>query len=308
MTAYLGNDLLAGKFAARRIAVTRIMALCGWVCDRYTDAGMRGAALLACRAAERLGLPWHALGEREPPAELGWRTSLAKATPYLRDIVTPQINIAMARGNRPMIFANRCSVSLATIASALRHRPDAKVVWFDAHGDFNTPANTPTGYLGGMVLSALCGLWDSGLGSGLSPDRLILAGPRDLDPAEKAELEEKGVCLILPRNGHIDAAELVRAVDGAPVWLHIDTDVVDPSYIPAEYRVPHGVAPDEMRCLLAALMRTSDLVGFELTEFEAPRDAVLLASAEDRIMKMIEPVLAFCSLYGEADTSRGWAA
>jgi arginase family enzyme len=45
----------------------------------------------------------------------------------------------------------------------LRYRPDAKIVWFDAHGDFNTPETTPTGYLGGMVLSALCGLWESGL-------------------------------------------------------------------------------------------------------------------------------------------------
>jgi arginase len=48
----------------------------------------------------------------------------------------------------------------------------------DAHADYNTPASTPTGYLGGMVIAALCGLWDSGYGAGLAPDRTILVGAR----------------------------------------------------------------------------------------------------------------------------------
>jgi arginase len=190
----------------------------------------------------------------------------------------------------PFIFANRCGVSLATIAAMLRHRPDARIVWCDAHGDFNTPATTPTGYLGGMVLSALCGLWNSGFGAGLSPDRIVLAGARDLDPGESELIAAHGVRIIAVKDGIIDTDRVIEALDGAPVWLHIDTDVVDPLYLPAEYRVEGGLHPAALRALLQELVRASELVGFELTEFEAPSNPERRARAVDAVIRMIEPV------------------
>ena len=53
---------------------------------------------------------------------------------------------------------------MTTLPTVLRHVPEARVVWLDAHGDFNTPATTPSGFLGGMCLAAACGRWDAGLG------------------------------------------------------------------------------------------------------------------------------------------------
>ena len=50
-----------------------------------------------------------------------------------------------------------------------RYHPDAFVVWFDAHGDLNTPESTTTDYLGGLGLSGPVGMWESGLGSGDHP-------------------------------------------------------------------------------------------------------------------------------------------
>jgi arginase len=190
----------------------------------------------------------------------------------------------------PFIFANRCGVSLATIAAMLRHKPDAKIVWCDAHGDFNTPATTPTGYLGGMVLSALCGLWDSGFGAGLSPDCIVLAGARDLDASESELIAAHGVRVIAAKDGIIDTGRVIEALDGAPVWLHIDTDVVDPLYLPAEYRVEGGLHPAALRALLHELVRSSELVGFELTEFEAPSNPGRLARTIQAVIRMIEPV------------------
>jgi arginase len=137
----------AGTVTAKRPCV---LALRGFVCDRYTTTGMQGASLLARAAAVRLRAPLRELGVPEPAISLGWRENLAKASPYLRD-VAGQLDDLMRHHRMPFIFANRCGVSLATIAATLRHRPDAKIVWCDAHGDFNTPAMTPTGYLGGMV-------------------------------------------------------------------------------------------------------------------------------------------------------------
>jgi arginase/N-omega-hydroxy-L-arginine amidinohydrolase len=267
-----------------------ILALSGWVCDRYTDAGMRGSALLAEDAATRLRAPLLTLGEPEQAADLAWRESLFKATPYLRDVAA-YVEATMAKHRLPLIFANRCGASIATIAGALRHRPDAKVVWFDAHGDFNTPDSTPTGYLGGMVLTALCGLWDSGFGAGLTPDRIVLVGQRDLDARESELIAEHGVKLIAAPNGQLDRAAVVAAAGGAPIWLHIDTDVVDPLYLPAEYRVDKGLHPDDVKATVAMLLETCELVGFELTEFESPHDEAAQLQARDAIMNMIAPVL-----------------
>jgi arginase len=286
-------------FASRTFPVTHeqieaklpvVLALRGWVCDRYTDAGMRGSLLLAEAAAAKLNAPLLEIGKPEQAADLAWQASLAKATPYLREVAA-YVEDVMQRHRRPLIFANRCGASLATIAAGLRHRPDAKVVWFDAHGDFNTPESTPTGYLGGMVLTALCGLWDSGLGAGLTPDRIVLVGQRDLDPEESLLIAKHGVKLIAAPDGHLDQARIIEAVGGAPIWLHIDTDVVDPLYLPAEYRVQRGLHPDDVRKALDALLQKSELVGFESTEFEAPLDDSARITALRAIFDMIAPVL-----------------
>ncbi len=290
MNIHIANASLprsaAGTVAAKRPFV---LALRGFVCDRYSNAGMQGAALLARAAAVRLQAPLRELGVPEPAINLGWRENLAKASPYLRD-VAGEVDELMRHHRLPFIFANRCGVSLATIAAMLRHRPDARIVWCDAHGDFNTPATTPTGYLGGMVLSALCGLWDSGFGAGLSPDRIVLAGARDLDPGESELIAAHGVRIIAAKDGIIDTGRVIEAVDGAPVWLHIDTDVVDPLYLPAEYRVEGGLHPAALRALLRELVRASELVGFELTEFEAPSNPARRARAVQTVIRMIEPV------------------
>ena len=282
--------------AAAPVAANRpfVLALRGFVCDRYTSAGMAGASLLARAAASMLEAPLRELGREEPACDLGWQESLAKATPYLREVAR-EVDCLLRRRYMPFIFANRCGASLATIAAMLRHRPDAKIVWFDAHGDFNTPETTQTGYLGGMVLSALCGLWDSGFGAGLPPDRIILAGTRDLDPGENELIAAHGVKMIAAGNGTFASDRVIEAIGGAPVWLHIDTDVVDPQYLPAEYQVAHGLRPSALRGLLKDLTQTSELVGFEFTEFEAPSNPQNQARAVQTVLRMIEPVLLAAS-------------
>ncbi|MCI0598544.1 MAG: arginase family protein [Beijerinckiaceae bacterium] len=279
-----------------------VLALRGWVCDRYTASAMRGAALLARAAAARLSPPVSNFGCPGPATNLSWRESLDKATPYLRDVAC-HVDRLMSRHRLPIIFANRCGASLATIAAMLRRRRDAKIVWFDAHGDFNTPESSPTGYLGGMVLAALCGLWDSGFGAGLSPDRIILAGTRDLDPGECRLIAAHGVKVIAAKDGAVVAAQVIDSIGGTPVWLHIDTDVVDPAYLPAEYRVDHGLRPSALHAMLRGIVRASEIVGFELTEFEAPKDPRKRGRAVRTVMRMIGPVLAACKYQRHAPPS-----
>jgi arginase/N-omega-hydroxy-L-arginine amidinohydrolase len=267
-----------------------VMALTGYVCDRYTHGGMEGASLLGQAAAERLGIPLRALGAPGPAKNLGWRECLAEAAPYLREVAREMD--ALAREDAlPLIFASRCGTSLATLPVLLRKRKDAKLLWLDAHGDFHTPETTPTSYLGGMVLTALCGLWDSGFGAGVSPERIILAGTRDIDPGEAALIAAGGVKMIAAQNGEIGERQVLEAAGGAPVLIHIDTDVVDPRYLPAEYKVPEGLRPSAVHALLRALCEKNEIAGLEVTEFEAPADPAGRARAVRTVMRMIAPVL-----------------
>ena len=63
----------------------------------------------------------------------------------------------VARAARPLLLSGDCTTALGAVAGLQRRHGDAAVVWLDGHGDFNTPATTITGYLGGMPLAMLTG-------------------------------------------------------------------------------------------------------------------------------------------------------
>ena len=108
--------------------------------------------------------------------------------------------------------------------SSSRHRPDVRVLWLDAHPDFNTPDTSASGYLGGMCLAGACGLWDTGFGAGLDPGRVIMFGVRDVDGLERVALDRCGV----HRLG--EPAQL----QGMELFVHVDLDVLDPGVSPGE--------------------------------------------------------------------------
>ncbi|GAA3112256.1 hypothetical protein GCM10020001_033770 [Nonomuraea salmonea] len=105
-----------------------------------------------------------------------------------------------------------CGVELEPVAAARRRYGDRLVVvWFDAHGDLNTPASSPSGAYHGMVLRALTGDGPVGLVAGdpLTPRQIVLAGGRDLDAAEESFIEAAGI-------RHVpgpDATALIEAIE-----------------------------------------------------------------------------------------------
>jgi len=135
-----------------------------------------------------------------------------------------------------VLLASDCSICLATLPVLARREPAARVVWHDAHGDFNTPATSGSGFLGGMCLAAACGRWDSGFGAGLDPRRVVISDGRDLDPrrvvisdlapAERREVDSAGVQVVPP-------ASVARAVRGERMFLHLDFDILDPEVLSA---------------------------------------------------------------------------
>lgn len=258
----------------------------GRVADR-TSGALLGARLTANVLGTKLGLEPRAIGFPAAPTDDDWTISLPAAQSTLNDM-SAAVSECLSRGERPLIVNNTCAVSLSTLPAAAKQFPDLAVLWVDAHGDFNTPATTASGYLGGMVLAGACGLWDSGHGHGVDPRRVILCGAHDLDAEERASIDNTGIRVVSP--GEFSAKAIMERAGNAPLWIHIDWDVLEPGQIPAAYRVPGGIRAAQIKALLQAIP-ADRIVGIEVAEFEAtgaaPEDGPVL----DLILDTLEPLL-----------------
>ena len=264
----------------------RLTIFAGRVGDRNARA-MAGAAILGAAVADHLGVEATTLGVPLPPLGADWAAELEAARPGLEQLARA-CDASFAGNARPILVMGRCAASLATLPVPVRHRPDACLVWFDAHADLNTPENTPTGYLGGLVVAGACGLWQSGFGAGLALDSVVLAGTRDIDPGEQALIDAGRVAHVAP--GADFAARLAVAVAKRPVYVHIDCDVLEPDLVPSEYRVPGGLSLADLRAASVALAAL-DVVGLELTEYEASWAHRDVAASPDALLESIAPLL-----------------
>ncbi|AVL97146.1 arginase [Microbacterium sp. str. 'China'] len=236
----------------------------GRVADR-TDGALVGARRVADALSSLLRQEPVVVGTPEPARLDDWSVALPEAADTLAGL-RAAVQEAIAGQATPLLVTNTCAASLGTLPSAAEHHPDAVVLWIDAHGDFNTPDTTDSGYLGGMVLAAACGLWDSGHGAGIDPRQVIVVGGRDIDPAEGELLAGAGVTVLSPAESTPE--RLSALIAGRPVWIHVDWDVLEPGYIPAAYRVGDGLLPHQVAALFAAIP-AADVRGVELAEFEA---------------------------------------
>lgn len=258
----------------------------GRIADR-TPGAIAGAALTAGAIVKLTGVTTLAVGIPSPSRLDDWSTSLPDAQQTLASL-RDAVATALQRGKKPLMVANTCSASLASLPVAFAHHPDAVLLWIDAHGDFNTPQTTQSGYLGGMALAAACGLWDSGHGKGVDPTRVVIVGARDIDAAEERLLAQSGVHVISPADANPEAIR--SAVGDAPIWIHVDWDVLEPNYVPAAYAIPDGLYPDWLRAIFDALPK-KQIVGIELAEFEASGNAVDDALALAVIVDVISPLI-----------------
>jgi arginase family enzyme len=254
-----------------------------------TPHAVEGVDALAPLVGKRLGREARAIGAPGDMNPRSWQEDLRDSRGCLLE-AGGQVEDALNGENVPVLLAGECSISLTTLGTALGQRPEARVLWLDAHGDFNTPETSPSGYLGGMCLAAACRLWDPGLGAPVAPERVVLAGVRDLDGEERRLLERSEVTVI----GASVVETLVavkNALDGSPVYVHLDLDVIDPGIFPAQFPAPGGLAPEKLFDLLEAVTEDCELVGLEVTAFEAPRDEEARAEAAALALHVLEPLL-----------------
>jgi arginase len=192
--------------------------------------------------------------------------------------------------DRVITIGGDCGVSLASVQRAVSAAPSGTtaLVWFDAHGDLNDTASSPSGAFAGMVLRALLGDAPEQLASAgsevVQPDHVILAGARALDDEEVDYLERSGIHQVNPDplsaadDGSLQEA-VVRAVrdSGATrVYLHVDLDVLDPGEIHGVSEAePFGLTPGELTGALRALRTEFELAGATVAGFapESPESA-----------------------------------
>jgi arginase family enzyme len=255
-----------------------------------TPAAVRGVDALARLIGKRLGREPRRIGSPGEPREASWEDDVRDSRGCLLE-AGGQVDDALAAGNLPVLLAGECSIGLTTLPTVLRHRPDTVVLWLDAHGDYNTPDTTLTKSLSGMSLAGACGLWNAGLTPDSVPeDRVVLAGVRDLDVEERKALEQGDVTVI--GASPIETLVAVKnALDGAPVYIHLDLDVLDPAVFPAREPAPGGLAPEKLFDLLEAVTTDCELVGVEVTTFEAPEDEEDRQEACAIVMRVLEPLL-----------------
>jgi arginase len=218
--------------------------------------------------------PWH-LDEHiaDFPVPAGTVATIAPplpdgAVPTRVSVLQRAVADAVAGAARPLVLSGDCPVGLAVATGLQRRHREFAVVWLDAHGDFNTPAITISGYLGGMAIAMLAGrapdVFADLLGLRPVPEHnIVLAGARDLDPAERDALAASRVQRIPATAQALRAA--LSAHRDLPVYLHVDVDILDSTEVPG-LRFPAGPGPmlADIEDCLAAITATADVVAASL--------------------------------------------
>lgn len=127
---------------------------------------------------------------------------------------------------------------------------DMTVVFFDAHGDLNSPETSPSGNLHGMPLRSMLGDTDPAIlnlmDSTLKPEQIVMVGTRDCDPPEAEYIREHGLVSLKPDAVNKDPQVVIdelKKKGKQKVFIHVDIDVIDPK----EFHYQPVPAPDGLQ-------------------------------------------------------------
>jgi arginase len=225
----------------------------------------------------RAGHPVVATTVIELPA--GFRGEIGSAFSLMAELAGA-VRSARAMRRFPLVLAGNCNSALGTVAG-LGGGEGTAVVWFDAHGDFNTPESTVTGYLDGMALATLTGRCWNQMTRRLPHFRPVaesatcLVGARDLDVLEAEMLAGSAVRLIIPadvRSALPSALATIRP-QTTRAYVHVDLDVLDPSEGSAnEFSVGGGLALDELIQAIGAVGAAMPIQAAALTAYDPAVD------------------------------------
>jgi arginase len=197
-----------------------------------------------------------------------------------------QVAAVVAAGSFPLILGGDHSLSIGSINGVARGRRIG-VIWIDAHGDFNTPATTPSGNIHGMSVAALTGRghprlaallnpdgWKEGAGAVLRDTDIAMVGIRDLDAREREALRTSGIQVFtmhdIDRRGLASVMEeaIMRvSVNTAGFHVSLDMDALDPAEAPGVGTpVLGGISYREAHLAMELVAQSGKQVGMDLVE------------------------------------------
>jgi arginase family enzyme len=150
---------------------------------------------------------------------------------------------------RPLILGGCCCSHVGAIEALSSRHDRLGIIWFDSHGDLNTPQTSPSGNQWGMPLRMVI---DSGA---VDAQDVALVGARNLDPPEVEFIAAAGI--------HDDPRAVLDRVDC--VYVAIDCDVFDPAELSVFMPEPDGPSLADVERQLAAIRESGTVVGAGLT-------------------------------------------
>ncbi len=241
------------------------IGLNGFAGDR-TPYGMQACHPLATAIGESFSIPVTLHGQTQSTRDLSWDAALHESQATFH-AAAQLLDDCFKRGKKPLLITPRCATAIATLPVVISNFPEAVIVNFDAHGDLNTPQTSNSSYLGGMPITAAMGIWDSGYGSGLTAENLVHIGGRDFDESELEFISERKILAFFNDNIEKNLQLLKEKIRQKPVFIHIDTDVFDPTEVVAEYSVNDGLFRQHIHSVLQVVHQAGTLIGMEITEF-----------------------------------------
>ena len=202
----------------------------------------------------------------------------------LNRLLAECVRLAIRNNRFPLVLAGNCNSCVGTIAGVDSSR--LGIVWFDAHGDFNTPETTVTGFLDGMGLAMATGrCWQALLKTvpgfvPVSENHVVHVGSRDLDIEERKMFEQSGIPLVIPAlKKESDILESLRSalielknhVDR--IYLHIDMDVLGTDIGQANHlAVPGGLSVEIVEDAIGMIREHFTIGGCAISSYDPTYD------------------------------------
>ena len=260
-------------------------------------SGRGPGAYLKAGAAEALRARGHEVDVVTVRREAPFTDELEAVLDVDRGVATA-VEAALRDDSLPLVVAGNCNVALGVRAGLQRGgAAEAALVWLDAHGDFNTPDTTETGYLDGMPLAMLCGrahrdaVEEQLVMAALDEATALHAGGRDFDRRERQSLLASAMRVVEggelraegPAGAMTPALDALagerRAAAGLepdelpPAHLHVDLDVLDPSAAPGvTFPAPGGLSAGQLLEVVDLVRERFSIVALTVTSFAPSRD------------------------------------
>ena len=224
--------------------------------------------------------PW------QPPVE-GYR-HLDEVVAWNRAVMDA-VGAELAQGRVPVLMGGDHCLGVGSITAVARYCRDAgkqlRVLWLDAHADFNTSDVTPSGNIHGMPVACLCGIGPdplTGLGGSVpavQPAQVRQIGIRSVDPGEKRLIKEQGLDVYDMR--YIDEVGMKRVMEealfgvGPDTHVHVsfDVDFLDPSIAPGVgTTVPGGPNYREAQLVMEMIADSGRMGSLDIVELNPVLD------------------------------------